>query len=183
PGSLQGLRRQPRDRLRERRDAEDRRGCSWRPRFPVAEPEAAPVHAPGPRDDADGGARYLVPGEKGLCEVVEGRYPRQVVCHAGHYDRAAGSTDTRCSRGSAVSFGSAEGLLLMQFLVIAHDGTDEGALARRMAVREEHLAVSRAHRANGVLKVGGALLDDAGTMIGSAMVMEAESEEKLRQIL
>ena len=71
----------------------------------------------------------------------------------------------------------------MQFLVIAHDGTDEGALARRMAVREQHLAVSRAHRANGVLKVGGALLNDAGTMIGSAMVMEAESEEKLRQIL
>jgi len=71
----------------------------------------------------------------------------------------------------------------MQFLVIAHDGTDEGALARRLAVREEHLATARANRESGVIKIGGALLNDAGNMVGSAMVMEADSEEKLREIL
>ena len=31
----------------------------------------------------------------------------------------------------------------MQFLVVAHDGTDAQALARRMAVREAHLEGAR----------------------------------------
>lgn len=71
----------------------------------------------------------------------------------------------------------------MQFLVIAHDGTDEGALERRMAVREEHLAVARGLHESGVLKVGGAILSDVGGMIGSAMVIEADSEEQLSELL
>lgn len=70
----------------------------------------------------------------------------------------------------------------MQFLVIAHDGTDEGALERRMAVREQHLAVARGLHESGVLALGGAILED-GRMVGSAMVMEAESEERLRELL
>jgi len=71
----------------------------------------------------------------------------------------------------------------MHFLVIAHDGTDEGALERRMAVREEHLAVARGLHERGVLQVGGAILSAAGGMIGSAMVIEADSEEQLRELL
>ena len=71
----------------------------------------------------------------------------------------------------------------MQFLVIAHDGSDDGALERRLAVRERHLASSRTLHEDGVLVVGGALLDGSDRMIGSAMVMEAESEDALRALL
>jgi len=71
----------------------------------------------------------------------------------------------------------------MQFLVIAYDGTDAGALERRLAVREKHLDDARGLRDSGVLSVGGALLDDADTMIGSAMIMEAADEDALRALL
>jgi len=71
----------------------------------------------------------------------------------------------------------------MLYLVIAHDGTDEGALARRMAVREEHLAAARDLHESGVLQLGGALLSDELRMVGSAMVMEADSEVQLRATL
>ncbi len=37
----------------------------------------------------------------------------------------------------------------MQFLLIAHDGRDEGALNRRMAAREQHIALGDQTRANG----------------------------------
>lgn len=71
----------------------------------------------------------------------------------------------------------------MQFLVIAHDGTDEGAPARRMAVREKHLEVAKGLHGNGILQLGGALLSESGSMVGSAMVIEADSEEALREML
>jgi len=71
----------------------------------------------------------------------------------------------------------------MHFLVIAHDGTDEDALDRRMAAREEHLTVARGLHESGVLAVGGAILGETGAMVGSAMVIEAESEERLRELL
>lgn len=60
----------------------------------------------------------------------------------------------------------------MQFLVIGHDGRDEGALARRLAARDDHLAGARALKAQGRFINGGALLDEQGQMIGSAMVMD-----------
>ena len=60
----------------------------------------------------------------------------------------------------------------MQFLVIAYDGTDEGALDRRMAVREAHLCGAREMAAAGSMIVGGAILDDAGRMIGSSCIVE-----------
>ena len=54
----------------------------------------------------------------------------------------------------------------MQFLIIAYDGTDEGALDRRMAAREPHLVGARAMKANRSMIVGGAILDDDGRMVG-----------------
>jgi uncharacterized protein YciI len=60
----------------------------------------------------------------------------------------------------------------MQFLIIAHDGTDEGALDRRMAVREAHLVGARAMKADGSMIVGGAILDDDGRMVGSSCIVE-----------
>ncbi len=60
----------------------------------------------------------------------------------------------------------------MQFLVIAHDGTDEGAQERRLANREAHLAGVRPMFADGTMKEGGAILDAEGRMIGSACIVE-----------
>jgi uncharacterized protein YciI len=60
----------------------------------------------------------------------------------------------------------------MQFLIIAYDGTDEGALERRMAAREAHLVGTRAMKASGSMIVGGAILDDDGRMVGSSCIVE-----------
>lgn len=63
----------------------------------------------------------------------------------------------------------------MQFVVIAFDGTDEQALERRMAHREEHLAMCRKLKATGNYHSGGAMLDDTGKMIGSVCFYEFAS--------
>ena len=60
----------------------------------------------------------------------------------------------------------------MQYLVLAYDGTDDGAPARRQAAREAHLAGARAMKSAGEMLYGAALLDDGGRMIGSAMVVD-----------
>lgn len=59
----------------------------------------------------------------------------------------------------------------MHFLVMARDGTDEGALDRRLAVREDHLAGARKLKEQGHFIKGGALLDDKGRMCGSVIMM------------
>lgn len=71
----------------------------------------------------------------------------------------------------------------MLFLVIARDGTDPDAPARRQRVRAEHLEGARALAERGALQLGGALLDDAGTMIGSALLVEADDEDAVRRLL
>lgn len=71
----------------------------------------------------------------------------------------------------------------MLFLVIAKDGTDPDAPTRRHAVRDRHLSGARELAANGTLVVGGALLNDAGGMIGSALILEAENADHARTIL
>ncbi|MHA1113740.1 MAG: acetoacetate--CoA ligase, partial [Alphaproteobacteria bacterium] len=48
----------------------------------------------------------------------------------------------------------------MQYLVIAMDGADEGAPARRLAVREAHLANAKTLKENGNMLEGGAILDE-----------------------
>lgn len=71
----------------------------------------------------------------------------------------------------------------MLYLVVAHDGTDAGAQERRKAVRESHLGGAKALFDGGQMLTGGALLDADGAMIGSALILEAESEEAARQIV
>lgn len=71
----------------------------------------------------------------------------------------------------------------MLYLVIAKDGTDPEAPARRQQVREAHLEGARRLAESGAMQLGGALLDDADTMIGSAMVLEAEDEAAVRALL
>ena len=60
----------------------------------------------------------------------------------------------------------------MQFLLLAHDGTDAEAPVRRQQARGDHLAAMSKLKASGHFLYGGALLDDAGNMIGSAIVFD-----------
>jgi uncharacterized protein len=71
----------------------------------------------------------------------------------------------------------------MLFLVIAKDGTDPDAPARRQRVREAHLEGARERAASGVMQVGGAILGADGGMIGSALIVEAVDEAGLRALL
>jgi len=59
-----------------------------------------------------------------------------------------------------------------QYVIIAYDGTDDAALDRRMAVRPAHLANVAPMVEAGSLKAGGAILDDAGRMIGSVSIAD-----------
>lgn len=60
----------------------------------------------------------------------------------------------------------------MQFLILAYDATDSEAHARRMEVREAHLACVAKYKASGNMKIGAAILDEAGKMIGSVLIGE-----------
>lgn len=68
---------------------------------------------------------------------------------------------------------------MAQYLVYAHDGTDEQALDRRMAARQAHLEGIRILKAGGHFILGGALLNDEGQMIGSTLVMDFDSPHQL----
>lgn len=65
-----------------------------------------------------------------------------------------------------------------QWLLTAYDGTDADAPARRMAARPNHLETYAALKKNGNSIAGGAILDDEGNMIGSAMLLEFPSREE-----
>ena len=67
----------------------------------------------------------------------------------------------------------------MQFLLIAHDGNDDGALNRRMRAREQHIALGDEMVANGSMLYGGALLDEQDKMIGSVLVLDFPTREEL----
>jgi uncharacterized protein len=71
----------------------------------------------------------------------------------------------------------------MEFLLLGYDGTDPGAPERRQAVRADHLEHARNLKQQGKLVLGGAILDDNGQMVGSAMVFDVESEAEFREIL
>ena len=60
----------------------------------------------------------------------------------------------------------------MQFLLLAYDGTDKDAKARRAAVRPAHFAGIKPMVERRELRAAGAILDDAGEMIGSAIFAE-----------
>jgi uncharacterized protein YciI len=66
-----------------------------------------------------------------------------------------------------------------QYLITGYDHTDEGALQRRMDVRDHHLDGTQELRDGGNYVMGGAILDDEKKMIGSVMVLQFETEEEL----
>jgi uncharacterized protein YciI len=59
-----------------------------------------------------------------------------------------------------------------QWVVIARDGRDAEALARRMAARPAHFARLPGMMERGELHVGGAMLGDDGGMVGSVAIVE-----------
>jgi uncharacterized protein len=65
----------------------------------------------------------------------------------------------------------------MEFAIIAYDGQDKEAEQRRLAVREEHMALIRSLRAEGHMIHGGALLDENGRMIGSIIISDFPTRE------
>ncbi|OLO26315.1 hypothetical protein BTR23_23415 [Alkalihalophilus pseudofirmus] len=71
----------------------------------------------------------------------------------------------------------------MQFIITAYDGTDEKALDRRLAAREDHLRGVEERFPKGEHLYGAAILDDEGKMIGSVMVVDYPSREELDEWL
>ncbi|CAO3615007.1 unnamed protein product [Cunninghamella blakesleeana] len=69
-----------------------------------------------------------------------------------------------------------------QFIVLIHDYTDDQALERRMAVRQNHLDMAVEAHKTGDMLCGGAIFDshENRKMIGSMMICQADSEEELR---
>jgi len=67
----------------------------------------------------------------------------------------------------------------MQFLILAHDATDDDALARRMQHREAHLATIARYKAAGHMHIGAALLDDNEKMAGSVIIAEFPTRKEL----
>ncbi len=71
----------------------------------------------------------------------------------------------------------------MQFMVLAYDGTDDGATARRMAAREAHLATIADYKQRGHMILGAALQNAEGQMNGSVLVVDFPTREALDQWL
>lgn len=61
---------------------------------------------------------------------------------------------------------------MAQFLMLAYDGTDADAPARRRAARQAHFEHIKPMVDKREICAGGAILDDNGTMIGSALFVE-----------
>jgi uncharacterized protein YciI len=71
----------------------------------------------------------------------------------------------------------------MQFLLTAYDGTDSEAPDRRLKVRGEHLEKIAVLKKSGEFLFGGAILNDAGNMIGSMIVYEYPDRKSLDEML
>ena len=67
----------------------------------------------------------------------------------------------------------------MQFLILAYDASDDDALERRMAARAAHLATIEQYKASGNMHMGAAILDDAGKMVGSCIIVEFDTRAEL----
>ena len=69
----------------------------------------------------------------------------------------------------------------MTFFIVAKDAPD--ASARRQRVRGQHLRELEPHVKAKRILVGGAILDDEGSVIGSGLVAEFGSRESLDEFL
>ena len=60
----------------------------------------------------------------------------------------------------------------MQFVIYAHDGTDEGALERRMSVRAQHLENVSKIKEKGSVVCAGGITDETGKLVGSVLILD-----------
>ncbi len=67
----------------------------------------------------------------------------------------------------------------MQFIVTGYDGKDEGALDRRMAAREAHLAMAGEMVETGKWLYAAAILNEQEKMAGSVIVCEFDSRQAM----
>jgi uncharacterized protein len=67
----------------------------------------------------------------------------------------------------------------VRYIVIARDGTDPEAKARRLAVRPTHLQRVAPFVERGRVLIGGAILDDAGDMVGSILLTDFSGREEV----
>jgi uncharacterized protein YciI len=67
---------------------------------------------------------------------------------------------------------------MKQYVIMARDGKDDQALNRRIEARPVHLAGATKLKANNNFVIGGAILNDAGQMEGSVMILQFETEEQ-----
>ncbi len=68
---------------------------------------------------------------------------------------------------------------MAQFFILAYDNTDAEAPDRRRAARPAHLQGIEPMVEKGEIRAGGAILDEAGNMIGSALFAEFPSRAEL----
>lgn len=66
-----------------------------------------------------------------------------------------------------------------QYLISAKDYTDDNALERRMEARPSHLEMVVKLKSTSNYVIGGAILNDAGNMIGSSMIVQFEHDQQL----
>jgi hypothetical protein len=71
--------------------------------------------------------------------------------------------------------------IVKQYLIIANDGKDEGALDRRKEVRPLHLASAKKLKENNNFVIGGAMLDDDGNMRGSIMIVQFDTQDAFQK--
>ncbi|MBI3757142.1 MAG: hypothetical protein HY267_04115 [Deltaproteobacteria bacterium] len=71
----------------------------------------------------------------------------------------------------------------MEFLVMAYDGKDPEAKERRLRARPAHIDGVQVLKQAGSFINGGAILDDAGNMIGSTLYVDFPSRAALNQWL
>ena len=71
--------------------------------------------------------------------------------------------------------------IVKQYLIIANDGKDNGALDRRKEVRPLHLAGAKKLKENGNFVIGGAMLDDENNMRGSIMIVQFETQDDFQR--
>ena len=69
----------------------------------------------------------------------------------------------------------------MRFLILGYDGTDSEAMARRLAVRDKHLAGSQRMYAAGHWQDSGALLNEDGAMVGSFIICDYPSRDEMEK--
>jgi uncharacterized protein YciI len=71
--------------------------------------------------------------------------------------------------------------IVKQYLIIANDGKDDGALDRRKEVRPLHLAGAKKLKETSNFVIGGAMLDDDGNMRGSIMIVQFETKDDFQK--